>query len=47
MGRQRRARDHGLTDTALVSYPRNDVIPYMHALFQDRFKLGTVKKFVG
>jgi hypothetical protein len=47
MGRQRRTRDHSLTDTAFVSYTRDDVIPHMYALFQDRFELGTPKKFVG
>jgi hypothetical protein len=47
MGRQCRAGDHGLTDTAFVSYTRDNVIPHLYALFQDRFEWGTLKKFVG
>jgi len=46
MGRQRRTRDHGLTDAIFVSDPRDDVIPHMYTFFQDRFELGTLKKFV-
>jgi hypothetical protein len=47
MGRQCRTGDCVFTNTACGSDTLDDVIPHMHALFQDRFEWGPVQKFVG